>query len=96
MEKRKDMYTTNLRKVGGSAMLAVPPAVMELLDLEPGQTLALSVDGDRIILERKLERKKPRSRYTLADLLSQCDPNAPLPEGDREWLDSGSHGRELL
>ena len=30
------MHTTNLRKVGGSVMLAVPPALLKLLQLGPG------------------------------------------------------------
>ena len=30
------MYTTNLRKVGGSVMLAVPPAVLDILHLQAG------------------------------------------------------------
>jgi antitoxin ChpS len=30
------MHTTNLRKVGGSVMLAVPPALLDILQLEPG------------------------------------------------------------
>ena len=30
------MQTTNLRKVGGSIMLAVPPALLDLLRLRPG------------------------------------------------------------
>ena len=30
------MHTTILRKVGGSTMLAVPPALLDLLRLRPG------------------------------------------------------------
>ena len=86
------MYTTNLRKVGGSVMLSVPPAVMDLLHLEAGQTLGISVDGEKLILERK----KSRPQYTLEELLSQCDASAPLPEVDRDWLDNEPVGLELL
>ena len=31
------MHVTSLRKVGGSIMLAVPPAILDLLHLEVGQ-----------------------------------------------------------
>jgi antitoxin ChpS len=85
------MYTTSLRKVGGSVMMAVPPALLEMLHLEAGQTMGIAVDGERLVLQRK-----PRPKYTLDDLLSQCDPNAPLNEEDREWLDSPPVGRELI
>jgi antitoxin ChpS len=30
------MHTTNLRKVGGSVMLAVPPALLDVLQLQIG------------------------------------------------------------
>ncbi|SEJ02047.1 antitoxin ChpS, partial [Nitrosomonas eutropha] len=30
------MHTTNLRKVGGSIMLAVPPALLDVLHLSAG------------------------------------------------------------
>ena len=85
------MHTTNLRKVGGSVMLAVPPAVLEMLHLQAGATVGLIVDGGRLIVQ-----PHPRRRYTLDELLAQCDPTAePAPE-DREWLDARPAGRELL
>lgn len=39
------MHTTNLRKVGGSIMLAVPPAFLEQLHLQAGATVGLAVDN---------------------------------------------------
>jgi antitoxin ChpS len=39
------MHTTNLRKVGGSIMLSVPPAILEQLRLQAGSTVTLSLDG---------------------------------------------------
>ena len=83
------MHTTNLRKVGGSVMLVVPPAVLEMLSLSAGSTVGVVVDRGRLIVEPR----KPR--VTLADLIAQCDPNAPLPE-DREWVDAPPGGRELI
>jgi antitoxin ChpS len=73
-------------------MLSVPPAVIEMLHLEAGQTMGVSIDGDKLILQRKTTRPK----YTLEELLSQCNTDAPLPEADRDWLDSGPVGLELL
>jgi antitoxin ChpS len=84
------MHTTNLRKVGGSVMLAVPPVILELLHLEVGSTVGLAVDGERLVVDPKI---KPR--YTLDELLAKCDPNAPLTEEDRVWLDLPAVGREL-
>lgn len=85
------MLTTNLRKVGGSVMLAVPPAVLDMLQLQAGATVALVVDSGRLIVE-----PQPRRRYTLDELLAQCDPTAEPAQEDREWLDARPAGRELL
>jgi antitoxin ChpS len=84
------MHTTNLRKVGGSVMLAVPPAILDLLHLEAGATVGLSVDGKRLIVDPNV---KPH--YTLDELLAQCDVNAPISDEDRAWLDIAPVGREL-
>jgi antitoxin ChpS len=85
------MLTTTLRKVGGSIMMVVPPAVLDMMHLQVGATVALAMDGERLIVESS---SKPR--YTLEELLAQCDLEAPVTEEDREWLNSGPAGRELL
>ena len=84
-------HTIVLRKVGGSIMLALPPALLDLVELGPGQPVAVSVSGRQIIVE-----PQPRPRYKLADLLSRCDPNAPLSEEAREWFEAGPAGNELI
>jgi antitoxin ChpS len=85
------MHTTNLRKVGGSVMLAVPPFILEQLELKAGATVSLAVDGERLILE---PRKKPR--YTLDELLAASDYSQPMSAEDREWIDAPPVGRELI
>jgi len=85
------LHTTNLRKVGGSVMLAVPPAVLDMLHLQAGDTVGLVVDGGRLIVQ-----PQPRCRYTLDELLAQCDPTAEPTQEDREWLDVRPAGKELL
>ena len=90
------MHTTNLRKVGGSVMLAVPPALLDILRLHPGATVGIALDRGRIIVE-----PQKRRRYTLKELLAKCDSKAPRPRGkaikeDREWLDSKPVGGELI
>jgi len=84
------MHTTNLRKVGGSVMLAVPPAILDLLHLQAGATVGLTVDGERLVVDPNV-----KARYTLDELLAQCDAGAPIAEEDRAWLDTPSVGQEL-
>jgi antitoxin ChpS len=85
------MHTTNLRKVGGSVMLALPPAILELLHLRAGSTVGVAVDGGRLVIE-----PKPRPRYTLAELLAASDYSEPQPPEEREWVDAPAVGRELI
>ncbi|TVQ95522.1 MAG: antitoxin [Desulfovibrionales bacterium] len=85
------MHTTNLRKVGGSVMLAVPPVILDLLKLNVGSKVGLSVDSGSLLVK---PAQKPR--YTLDELLALCDPSQEVNEEDRAWLDSGPTGKELL
>jgi len=85
------MHLTTLRTVGGSVMFAIPKAILESLDLLPNRQVGLSVSEGRLIIE-----PHPRPRYTLAELLEQCDASAPMTEEGRAWLDAGPVGREEI
>ena len=85
------MHTTNLRKVGGSVMLAVPPALLEVLHLAPGAQVGLTIDNGRLVVD-----PHPRRRYTLAELLAASDYAQPQPPEEREWVDASAVGREPL
>jgi antitoxin ChpS len=85
------MHTTNLRKVGGSVMLAVPPVLLKLLQLEAGASVAVDVENGRLIVQ-----PKQLPRYTLAELLEASDYSQSISPEDREWLDAPPVGRELL
>lgn len=85
------MYTSNLRKVGGSVMLAVPPAILNMMHLQPGATVSLAVESGCLIVNPQL-----RKQYSLQDLLAQCDTSAPLSSEDRDWTASAPVGEELL
>ncbi len=45
------MHITNLRKVGGSVMLAVPPALLDLLQRKASTSVGVVVDDGRLIVE---------------------------------------------
>jgi len=85
------MHTTILRKVGGSVMLAVPPAILELLHLQAGTTVGVAVEDGRLVVE-----PKPRPRYTMAELLAASDYSQPQSPEEREWVGAPAVGRELL
>jgi antitoxin ChpS len=85
------MHTTKLRKVGGSVMLAVPPALLDILRLREGAQVGIAIESGRLVIE-----PQPRPRYTLDQLLAQCNPKAPRSKEDREWLGGKPAGAEIL
>jgi len=85
------MHTTNLRRVGGSVMLAVPPALLDVLHLTAGTKVGLAVDNGRLVIE-----PSARPRYTMAELLAASDYSQPQPAEEREWVDAPAVGGELI
>lgn len=85
------MHPTNLRKVGGSVMLAVPPALLDQLSLKAGDAVGIAVEQGRLVVAAT-----PRPRYTLAELLAASDYADGLSEEDRDWIDAAPVGREIL
>lgn len=85
------MHITNLRKVGGSVMLAVPPAFLDQLQLQAGAPVGLAIDNGCIVID-----PRPQPRYTLAELLAASDYSQAQSAEDREWIDAPAVGGELL
>ena len=55
--------------------------------------MGLAVEGDKLIL-----KAQKRPKYTVEELLAQCDYSAPLErtEEELEWLNAPPVGRELI
>ena len=85
------MLTSTLRNVGGSVMMAIPKSLLEGLGLAANTKVALSVDQGRLIVEAR-----PKPKYTLAELMAQCDPTAPENEDEQAWEHMKPVGREIL
>ena len=85
------MHTTSLRKVGGSVMLAVPRAMLDQLNAGVGTKVNLSVDDGRLVVEPNTVPK-----YTLDQLLAECDPDAEMSPEDAAWTAGKRTGQELL
>jgi antitoxin ChpS len=82
------MTTAKLRKVGGSTMLAIPPTILDAMNLSAPRAVDLSIEHGALVV------KPARARYTLDQLLSECKPSK-FPKADREWLEAPAVGREL-
>ena len=78
-----------LRKYGNSTVAVLPPLVLKDLGLAAGQAMSLhTTDDGKIVLARK-------RKYTLDDLLAQCDPEAAPPADMELWNAAKPVGQEV-
>ncbi len=84
---------TNIRKIGNSAGLILPAVILKKLNLSEGDEIQISEKENQIVITPT--KIKP-NKYTLKELLAQCDLNAPMPEVVKEWDDIQPIGRESL
>ncbi len=82
------MIHTNLRKVGGSVMLAVPRSVLKTLGLNAGNEVCLSVDNGKLLVE---PQRKPF--YKLADLIAEHQTLALEKDA---WQGIKAVGKEVI
>ena len=71
-------------------MLAVPPVLLEVLELRAGAKVDIGVEDGRLVV---VPRTRPA--YTLHELLAQCDDPGSASDEDRSWLDAKPVGKEL-
>jgi antitoxin ChpS len=82
------MSFATVQKLGDTLVLVVPPELQQELRLAEGTKLEMEADQGRVIVRRH--------KYTLQELLDQCDFSLPMSPEDREWLDAPAVGRELI
>ena len=66
--------------------------MLNKLHLSEGDEIEISENGNQIIITPK----KNKPKYTLKELLAQCDLKAPMPEAVKEWEEVQPAGRESL
>jgi len=86
-------HSARLRKVGGSVMVAIPPAVLEELKLKPDADVDISTNAGQVIID---PRKKARPRYTLDQLLKEARKAKNTKFKDKAWLNMPRVGREII
>lgn len=78
-----------LRKYGNSTVAVLPPAVLRDLGLAAGQAMTLNTnDQGEIVLARK-------RRYSLSELIAQCDRKATPPADLALWESARPAGQEV-
>lgn len=81
-----------VRKVGNSAGIIMPQALLKALGLDVGKRLKAEVEDGRVTLTPVAGKR----RYTLAELMKQCDPKAPMPKDLQAWDAAPAVGREAI
>ncbi|HED4648759.1 TPA: type II toxin-antitoxin system antitoxin ChpS [Escherichia coli] len=78
-----------IKRWGNSADMVIPNIVMKELNLQPGQSVEAQVSNNQLILT-------PISRrYSLDELLAQCDMNAAELSEQDVWGKSTPAGDEI-
>jgi antitoxin ChpS len=80
-----------LRKVGGSVMLAIPRAMLDALELSPDASVGLSVKAGKLVVD-----PQKRRRYSLDELLAQCNPASRRSREDGIWQKGRPVGHEII
>ncbi|WEL56320.1 AbrB/MazE/SpoVT family DNA-binding domain-containing protein [Pseudomonas kermanshahensis] len=80
-----------IQQWGNSAAIRLPAAVLKQMQLGIGSTLSLDTAGETMVL--KPLRTKPK--YTLEELMAQCDLTAPEPADMADWNAMRPVGREV-
>lgn len=83
---------TVIRKIGNSSGAILPAAILKKLNLVEGAEVDVQEEGAHIVIKPY----QARAKYILADLLKQCDENAPLPDDLEQWDKAPVVGREIL
>ena len=84
------MSDTKIQKWGNSMALRIPAVTMRAWGIEEGQTVTLKVEDGALVV------KPSQQRYTLAELLAQCDFSQPVRAEEREWVVAPPVGLEEI
>ncbi|MBN6740299.1 AbrB/MazE/SpoVT family DNA-binding domain-containing protein [Acidithiobacillus sp. MC6.1] len=83
-----DVSDTKVQKWGNSMAMRIPAVTVRAWGIQEGQTVALTVEDGSLVVRPK------QQRYTLAELLAECDFSHPLSAEEREWIDAPPVGLE--
>ncbi len=85
------MTDATLRAVGGSIMVAIPKPMLDGLGLGANEKVTLHLEGNRLVMEPRLKPK-----YKLAELLGQCDLDAPAHPDVKLWDEHTPEANETI
>jgi antitoxin ChpS len=77
-----------IQKWGNSAAVRLPSVLLEQINASVGGSLNADVRPDGVLLT------PARRKYSLNELVAQCDPKAPVPADMAAWGEVKPTGRE--
>lgn len=83
---------TVIRKIGNSSGAIIPSDLLRRMKLKDGDTITIAEERNSLVITKA----KLRPRYTLDELLAQCDMQEPMPEELTEWDAVPPAGDEVL
>jgi antitoxin ChpS len=83
------MYRSIVQKSGDELVLTIPLEMKERLGLEAGASVDSELDQHHLVV-------RPARKYTLQELLDQCDCTLPVAEEDKAWEAMPPVGREII
>ena len=84
------MGTTKVRKWGNSMALRLSAETIKEWGVEEGQTVEVDIEAG-VLVATPTQR-----RYTLAELLAQCDFSQPMTPDDQAWGRTPPVGLEII
>jgi len=93
------MTRAKLKQSGGSLIFTVPAPARRAMQLNAGDEVDVSVDDGRLILEPVAPPQPAmqvrRPKYTIEELVTGYNADAPLSEEEQAWMDAPAVGREI-
>ena len=71
--------------------MTIPKPVLDELGLSANTKVDVSTEDGRMVVARQT-----RPKYTLEELIAQCDLDAPWSEEELEWMNAPLVGREII
>lgn len=84
------MFTSTIQEKDGKFTVDVPADLIQQHGLHTGSSLEVEIVNERLLLRRR------RSKYTIEELLAQCDFSLPISEEDKQWEAMPAVGREII
>ncbi len=86
------MHKVNIRKVGGSQMIAIPKPILDRFQMAAGDQVEIDLNGQQIVIT-----PSPKEQ-TLDELISRCDlsASADWSEEDRAFVEAPLVGAEII